>query len=696
MSARGGLVLACALGAQTQSFQALSHSVTPSVCSMASQCTYDISNRVNHCCCGALLIARAVGYGTYPFRCRVVNRILARHLMAIMLAIPNGEPRDVSIQHREQRDFAMKPAFFLSKTAAPAVRVSARRALTIITAAMLISGCGGGDSPAPATPAPAPSIFSVVTPVNGDHINIATVSLFAASGRCDSNATGIAISGAVTATAACVNGQWAAQLDFSAVADGAINIVVAESVSSGIAPASIVIALTKDTAAPSLAFQWPAPNTDIVPINVAAFQVRGGCSASNLPVMIGGAVTGSATCTNGSWAATLDFTAAANGNLTITAEQTDVAGNATTQSLTLVKVAACTTSQLDQLAADITNTLSTAVTDADFSFDVKTEDGRELTYNRGASTMSTPYQSASTSKWVSATIILSYLESSANLSSAKPLALNSHPQDFMDATAWPVAQSDTLSAITLRQLLSFTSGLTNEPTCINAALPNGSFSSCVTAIANANVGNGKTPGAEFWYSSNHLQVAGMMVINARNLALGITTSTWQDLVSDFKAKTGLFTNSQYNLPSLNNPRLAGGMTWLGSDYLQFIQAVYNKQVLASTPVAGQTLSYQQQQLSDQIVGASIGSSPIADGVGEDWHYGFGLWLECHAGTFNCSYGVDSYSSPGAYGAYPFMNVTNKFYGIVARQGALGTFRNGYALYSTVQPQVIQWANKSCP
>lgn len=188
----------------------------------------------------------------------------------------------------------------------------------------------------------------------------------------------------------------------------------------------------------------------------------------------------------------------------------------------------------------------------------------------------------------------------------------------------------------------------------------------------------------------------MMAINARNVALGITTSTWQDLVSDFKTKTGLFPSSQYNLPSLSNPRLAGGMTWLGSDYLQFIQAVYNRQVLAATPVTGQTLSYQQQQLSDQIASATIGSSPIVDGVGEDWHYGFGLWLECHATAFNCNSGVDSYSSPGAYGAYPFMNVTNKFYGIIARQGALGTFRNGYALYSTIQPQVIQWATKSCP
>jgi hypothetical protein len=222
------------------------------------------------------------------------------------------------------------------------------------------------------------------------------------------------------------------------------------------------------------------------------------------------------------------------------------------------------------------------------------------------------------------------------------------------------------------------------------------FSGCVTTVANVNAGNGKIPGAEFYYSGTHLQVAGMMAIAARNRALGIGTSTWQDLFGDFKTKTGLFANSQYNLPSTTNPRLAGGMTWLGSDYLQFIEAVYKKQVLSASSVPGQALSYQQQQLTDQLANSTIDNSSVLLSTGEDWHYGFGLWLECRAAAYNCVNGIDSYSSPEAYGAYPVMNFGNKFYGIIARQGALGTFRNGYALYSTVQPKVIQWVSKSCP
>ena len=356
----------------------------------------------------------------------------------------------------------------------------------------------------------------------------------------------------------------------------------------------------------------------------------------------------------------------------------------------------CSADQLDQLAQGITQTLSTITTDTDFSFDVKTEDGRELTYNRGGSTMSTPYQSASTSKWVSASIILSYMESDTNVNSSQPLALESHPQDFIDSSIWPIPSTDTLYAITLRQLLSFTSGLETSPPCIDAALPNGSFSGCVTQIAQANLGNGKIPGAEFYYDSDHLQVAGMMAIGARNVALGVQNSTWQDLVSAFKAKTGLFPNSVYNLSSESNPRLAGGMTWIGSDYLDFIEANYFKRVLSTSPVPGQTVPYAQQQLTDQIASATVVNSPALSGIGEDWHYGFGLWLECHANPFDCEQGVDSYSSPGAYGAYPFMNLTNKFYGIIARQGALGTYRNGYAVYTAVEPQVIQWASKSCP
>ncbi len=128
--------------------------------------------------------------------------------------------------------------------------------------------------------------------------------------------------------------------------------------------------------------------------------------------------------------------------------------------------------------------------------------------------------------------------------------------------------------MTLRDLMSFTSGFTEEANCLNRG--DSDFTACVLTMASDNIGNGYVPGKTYFYSGVHLQVAGLMAIKARNLALGIITSTWQNFFNDFKSATGLFANSQYDLPSATNPRLAGGMHWIGNDYIAFLKKLSRK------------------------------------------------------------------------------------------------------------------------
>ncbi len=56
------------------------------------------------------------------------------------------------------------------------------------------------------------------------------------------------------------------------------------------------------------------------------------------------------------------------------------------------------------------STLAQTSSDVDFSFSVERQDGRRYSYNRGGSTLLTSYESASTSKMVSAVIILRLVE----------------------------------------------------------------------------------------------------------------------------------------------------------------------------------------------------------------------------------------------------------------------------------------------
>lgn len=317
------------------------------------------------------------------------------------------------------------------------------------------------------------------------------------------------------------------------------------------------------------------------------------------------------------------------------------------------------------LESDMTTLLASASSEVDFTYSIERSDGRKFTYNRGSSSLATSYESASTSKLVTSVIILRLVDQGI-------LHLTDTPQSLI--SGWPIMSSDSLYPMTLKQLLSFTSGLESEAACINVGASN--FENCTKTLASTNAGNGVVPGTRFYYSSSHMQVAGLMAIKAKGY------SSWQNIFSDFKTATGLFANSTYDLPSSTNPRLAGGMHWTASDYLAFLKALKSGSLLSSAMMA--------QLLTDQTASAVIANSPPYNDLGEDWHYGLGIWHECQSSTFNCTPAV-RVSSPGSYGAYPFWDRTNNYWGIVARQGALGTYPNGIALERVVRSKAEQWA-----
>ena len=85
---------------------------------------------------------------------------------------------------------------------------------------------------------------------------------------------------------------------------------------------------------------------------------------------------------------------------------------------------------------------------ADFSFYLEREDGRVYLYNRGSSTMQSVYESASTSKWISAAIILWVLDKVDGFDLTDQISEHYN---------WAMPTQDPLYQINLDQLLSFTS-----------------------------------------------------------------------------------------------------------------------------------------------------------------------------------------------------------------------------------------------
>ncbi len=353
------------------------------------------------------------------------------------------------------------------------------------------------------------------------------------------------------------------------------------------------------------------------------------------------------------------------------ADAGDVDGGSNTADGGLVN---CSPSQLDALEAEIGSTLDFAAENTAISSQpaytliIERADGRKLIHSHAASTSTTSYKSASTSKWVAAAVILDLVDQGK-------LTLETKANDLL-----PLFWNET--TVTLRHLMSFRSGFIDEPTCMY--LPNADFDSCVESIYTKNGSTALPAGTEFSYSGTHLQIAGKMAMMAASKL------TWTEVFDAFKAKTGLFSNSDFSVTSTDNPLLAGGMRWTGDDYHAFLRALAKGELLKTESRA--------EMFANQRGSATVGSSPIIMRFNEDWAYGLGNWLECPTAlgnnTYNCGQGHKN-SSPGAFGAYPFIDFDHSYFGILAREGEIGTFHEGLKMFRTVEALTQEWSQNQC-
>jgi len=303
----------------------------------------------------------------------------------------------------------------------------------------------------------------------------------------------------------------------------------------------------------------------------------------------------------------------------------------------------------------------------DFTLLLESQDGRAYTHSHGNAGPTVVYESASTSKLVSAVIILDLVDQGV-------LSLETKAHDLLPF--W------TETTVTLRQLLSFTSGFYDEPFCLNVGGAN--FETCVESIYTDNAATAPAAGTVYQYSSSHLQVAGLMAIKAKGVA------SWTEIFNAWKAKTGLFPTATYDLPSATNPRLAGGMHWNATEYLGFLRALSAGQILAPAT--------RTQLFANQRGSATLTNSPAWAKVQEDWSYGLGNWLECPTaktlGGFDCGTGHRN-SSPGAYGSYPFLDFDHHYVGVLARMGELGQGFEGVLLFRSAAEDIAKWADGAC-
>lgn len=206
-------------------------------------------------------------------------------------------------------------------------------------------------------------------------------------------------------------------------------------------------------------------------------------------------------------------------------------------------------------------------------------------------------------------------------------------------------------AITLRHLLSFTSGLRREDVC--TVLPQLTLAACVEMIERDPV---EAPaGTLFDYGSTHLAVAGRMAEVA-------TGESWADLfASRLREPLGIGTDAQYYATPRNpvpteNPLLAGGLRMTMDEYARVLRLVFDKGVFDGKRLVDAALFDAQAVMP--YPRATVGHSPWPDG-----RYGLTAWLECATPETGCA----ALSSPGAFGFTPFLDRDAGYYAVLGME-----------------------------
>lgn len=221
-------------------------------------------------------------------------------------------------------------------------------------------------------------------------------------------------------------------------------------------------------------------------------------------------------------------------------------------------------------------------------------------------------------------------------------------------TAQILGWSGERGDITLRHLLSFTSGLKPEHACTYQ--PSITLAECVNEIATAEVT--ASPGARFDYGSTHLHVAARM-------AEVVVGASWNDIYEQqIRAPLQLADEfAYYGGPRQGvgrrpmNPLPAGGMRASMNDYANVLRFVYHKgEWQGSRLLAPEIFDLQAKQPYPDAV---IGNTPS----GFNARYGLTAWLECATPATGCS----TLSSPGAFGFTPWLDREAGYYAVLGME-----------------------------
>ena len=274
----------------------------------------------------------------------------------------------------------------------------------------------------------------------------------------------------------------------------------------------------------------------------------------------------------------------------------------------------------------------------------------------GSYAAGTPIPIASATKWISAAVFMALVD-------AGTLRLDDKVSLYL-----PYFTGDKAD-ITLRQLLSQTSGLDNQNDAPCLSDSTTTLDLCAQQIA-ATVAMLGPPGALFCYGDNSMQVAGRVA----EVASG---KTWSQLfVQTIRTPVGLASTIYLGG---QNPLIGGGMVSTMTDYGRFLRLILDDGLVGSTRVLSSAAIAEMQR--DQVGSADSACSPAPPYV----HYGIGEWRDVLYGMPDGS----QISSPGKLGFYPWFDKTRGVAGIFEAYDSAGGDVDNLRLVAFQAQQIVR-------
>jgi len=240
-------------------------------------------------------------------------------------------------------------------------------------------------------------------------------------------------------------------------------------------------------------------------------------------------------------------------------------------------------------------------------------------------TPSTRQPIASCSKWLSAALIMTFVDEGK-------LKLTDSVGKYL-----PVLSAHGKGKITISQCLSHLTGI-EAPKLKESIKDVVEANSMAEAIENiANLPMEGEPGKTFHYSNVGLQIAGAVLEK-------ISGKRFQTLFAERIAGPVNMKNTDFGKGKVALP--AGGAISTPDDYLNFLVMIMNKGVFNNKRVLSEN-SITQMQVNRLTPDVKIAYTPAeAKGLG----YGYGEWIM----------GNNTVSSPGLFGSFPWVNNEKKY------------------------------------